>query len=89
MAELKTRPTRKSAAKFVRGIGHEQRRKDAEVLLGVMQEVTGKAPVMWAGGHRDWRGKPESERGRCLEGLSDALTHGLSRGRRCGRHQAE
>ena len=68
MAELKTRPTRKSAAKFVRGIAHEQRREDAEVLLGVMQEVTGKAPVMWGDSligygsyHYKWRSGQEGD----------------------------
>ena len=47
MAELKTRPTRKSAAKYVRGLGHPRRREDGLVLLELFSTITGKEPVMW------------------------------------------
>ncbi len=47
MAELKTRPTRKSAAKYLTGIANEARRKDCKQLLSMMQQVTGEKPVIW------------------------------------------
>lgn len=47
MAELKTRPTRKSAEKFVREVAHRQRREDATTLLALFAQVTGERPVIW------------------------------------------
>ena len=47
MAELKTRPTRKSAARYVRGLEHPRRREDGLVLLELFARITGKTPVMW------------------------------------------
>lgn len=46
-SDMKTKPTRKSVARYVRSIEHQQRRADAEVLLQLMQEVTGETPVLW------------------------------------------
>ena len=47
MAELKTRPTRKSAAKYIRELEHPRRREEGLVLLEMFTTITGKAPVMW------------------------------------------
>ncbi len=47
MAENKTRPTRKSVAKFIAGIEPTRRREDAETLLAMMKRATGMEPVMW------------------------------------------
>ncbi len=47
MAELKTKPTRKSAAKFLASIEHERRRLDAQQLLALFGQTTGRQPVMW------------------------------------------
>ena len=47
MAELKTRPTRKSARKYIRELEHPRRREDARVLLDRFWKGTGRQPVMW------------------------------------------
>ena len=47
MAELKTRPTRKSVRKFISRIEHPVRRADCEVLLSLMEEITGEKAVLW------------------------------------------
>ncbi len=47
MAELKTKPTRKSAAKFLASIERERRRIDAQHLLTLFGQTTGWKPVMW------------------------------------------
>jgi len=47
MAELKTRPTRASVAKFLAAVEDDEKREDCEVLLGMMERVTGARPVMW------------------------------------------
>ena len=47
MAEIKTRPNRKSVHKFLKSIENENRRKDAYVLLGLFERVTKRNAVMW------------------------------------------
>jgi hypothetical protein len=47
MAELKTRPTRASVAKFLAALEDDEKRADCEVLLGLMERVTGAKAVMW------------------------------------------
>jgi len=47
MAELKTKPTKVSVAKFLDGIKDEERRKDCLELVDVMKKATKSEPVMW------------------------------------------
>lgn len=47
MAELKTRPTRASVAKFILSVEDETRRQDCRTLSEIMERVTGAKPVMW------------------------------------------
>ena len=47
MSELKTQPTDQSVIDFLNSVSHEKRRKDCFKVLALMQEVTGKEPVMW------------------------------------------
>jgi hypothetical protein len=46
-SEAETRPTDTHVADFVAGVENEQRRADAQTLIGLMSEVTGEPPVMW------------------------------------------
>lgn len=47
MAENKTQPTDVSPQRFVEQVEPPKRRQDAEVLLQLMEEVTGQKAVMW------------------------------------------
>ena len=47
MADLKTKPNRKSVHKFLNSVENDRRREDAFALLEMMQEITGEKPVMW------------------------------------------
>jgi hypothetical protein len=47
MAENKTKPTKVSPAAFIAKVANEQRRKDAQELVKLFKEVTGKPPKMW------------------------------------------
>ena len=47
MAELKTRPNRRSVEAFLRRVKDERRRRDALSLLRLMREATGSEPEMW------------------------------------------
>ena len=47
MAEMKTRETGVSASKFIESVDDEQRRKDARVLVRMMQAATGEKAKMW------------------------------------------
>lgn len=47
MAELKTKKSTASVTQFLKTVSDAQRRKDAQNLLKIMQEVTGEKPVMW------------------------------------------
>lgn len=48
MAELKTKPTKESVAKFLNAIENEQKRKDCKTILKIMKEVTNLKPKMWS-----------------------------------------
>ena len=50
MAELKTRPTRASVAKFIDAIDDVQKRKDAKKVSAMMRRATGKRATMWGEG---------------------------------------
>ena len=47
MAEPTTRPTDVPVADFIAAVDNPRRRADAEVMLALLTEVTGEAPVMW------------------------------------------
>lgn len=47
MAELKTRATKLSVAKYIAAIPDEQRRRDCKALVKLMRDITGKPAVMW------------------------------------------
>ena len=47
MAELKTKRTRASVAKFLQSVEHEQRRKDGFELLEIFQQTTNLSPALW------------------------------------------
>ena len=50
MAELKTRPNRADARKFLDSIEDARKRRDSLTLLGVMEEISGARPTMWGDG---------------------------------------
>jgi Domain of unknown function (DU1801) len=47
MAELKTKKTNASVAKFLNGVTDEQRRKDCFKLVDIMKAATKLEPAMW------------------------------------------
>ena len=47
MAELKTQPTQESVVAFLNSVPNEKRRADSFKILALMQEVTGKEPILW------------------------------------------
>jgi hypothetical protein len=47
MADLKTRPTRKSVEKFISHIEHPTRLQDAQTLCVLLEKLTHKKPVIW------------------------------------------
>ncbi|MDH3298295.1 MAG: DUF1801 domain-containing protein [Gemmatimonadota bacterium] len=47
MAENKTKPTTASVADFLASVENETRRRDAQIVCDVMQEITGERPRMW------------------------------------------
>ncbi|MEM9931759.1 MAG: DUF1801 domain-containing protein [Bacteroidota bacterium] len=47
MAENKTKPTAVSPHDYIAALTDEQKRKDSEWLIAMMEEVTGEPPVMW------------------------------------------
>lgn len=46
-AELKTKKNNKSVKAFIESLPNEKRRKDAQYVLSIMKEITGKKPYMW------------------------------------------
>ena len=46
MADIKTKPTKASVAKFIAGVENDTRRADARTLLKVFKEATGWKPRM-------------------------------------------
>ena len=47
MAELKTKPNKLSAEKFLNSIKDEQKRKDSFQVLEMMKKITKEEPIMW------------------------------------------
>jgi hypothetical protein len=47
MADLKTRATKASVSKFLRGIADDRKRKDSQALADIMVQVTKAEPEMW------------------------------------------
>ncbi|MBC7836666.1 DUF1801 domain-containing protein, partial [Acetobacteraceae bacterium] len=47
MAEVKTKVTTASVKEFLESVKDERRRKDAQQVLKLMQEVTKEKPRMW------------------------------------------
>ena len=47
MAELKTKVSDRSVARFLAGIKDEKRRADCQTVLEIMKRVTGAEPKMW------------------------------------------
>lgn len=47
MPENKTKPTKVSPAAFLKRVENEQRRRDGDELLRVMEAITGEPPKMW------------------------------------------
>ena len=47
MAELKTKPNRRSVKKFLDGVADARRRGEAFEVLAMMEEVTAEKAVMW------------------------------------------
>ena len=50
MAELKTKPTKRSVKDFVDAIKDEQRKKDCRTVSRIMKRVTRANPKMWGPG---------------------------------------
>lgn len=47
MAQLKTQPNDRSVEDFLNAVEDDTKRQDSFTILGLMQDVTGEAPVMW------------------------------------------
>lgn len=47
MPENKTRETAISPYDFLKGINDQEKKKDALILLNMMEKITGKKPIMW------------------------------------------
>ncbi|MDX2003563.1 MAG: DUF1801 domain-containing protein [Chitinophagales bacterium] len=47
MPENKTKPTEQSVDAFLDAVEHPRRREDGKAVCAMMQEITGKPPVMW------------------------------------------
>ena len=47
LAEIKTKPTSSSVASFIDSISDEQKRKDSQVILNLMEKATKEKPNMW------------------------------------------
>jgi hypothetical protein len=47
LAELKTKPTKVSAASHIAAIANVEQQKDARTLVALMRRVTGQQPRMW------------------------------------------
>ena len=47
LAEIKTKPTSSSVANFIDSIADEQKRKDGQVILKLMEKAMKEKPKMW------------------------------------------
>ena len=45
--ELKTKKNKASVSAFINAVEDEQKRKDSEKIVEMMQTITGQPPVMW------------------------------------------
>jgi len=50
MAELKTKPTDDSVRDSIAAIENQDRRRDCQAVLEIMQEATGERPRIWGSG---------------------------------------
>jgi hypothetical protein len=82
MAELKTKPTKRSVVAFLNGVGDPGRRRDCKTIVALMKEATGESPKMWGPsivgfGKYHYRYASGHEGETCLTGFSprkDSLT---------------
>ena len=49
LVEIKTKPTSSSVTDFIDGITDEQKRKDSQVILKMMETAIKEKPKMWGG----------------------------------------
>jgi hypothetical protein len=47
LADIKTKETSASVDDFINGVADEQKRKDSQVILKMMEKVTKEKPKMW------------------------------------------
>lgn len=47
LVEIKTKPTSSSIADFINSIPGEQKRKDSQIILELMEKATKEKPKMW------------------------------------------
>ncbi len=47
MAEIKTKATKESVAKFIKSVKPKERQMDSLALLKMFKKITGEKPVMW------------------------------------------
>jgi len=47
LASIKTKPTASSVADFIAGIADEQKRKDSQAIIAMMEKATKERPKMW------------------------------------------
>ena len=47
MAQLKTQPNDRSVEQFLNAVEDPKKRQDSFTVLDLMQQVTGKEPIMW------------------------------------------
>ena len=47
LAQIKTKPTTSSVADFINSIADEQKRKDCQTILKLMEKATKEKPTMW------------------------------------------
>ena len=47
LASIKTKPTASSVADFIAGIADEQKRKDSQAIIAMMEKATKEKPKMW------------------------------------------
>ena len=45
--EVKTKPQRTSVDAFLKSVEDGRRRRDGEIMLAMMKDITGKEPIMW------------------------------------------
>ena len=47
LAEIKTKQTEASVASFIDSLPDEQKRKDSEIIIKLMEKATKEKPIMW------------------------------------------